>query len=575
MSYRNRPVLDRKHRPRWQDELRTQQLIVAGFALAIALAIGIFAAAAWSAYYDASLRQVALVGGTPISQAELSRRTDIIRAQLNATALDLNNRLGGANDQILQQQIQQINDAISRVDTLAFDSLLTGTVLAQRTDAYGLSVGEAALDAEVEGRRSTPERKKLSLIMVHPTLAQGAPAGSQPTDADWEAAHQKASGILAEIQGGADFATLATERSDDASKQSGGLLGWVGPADTQFGKYFELAADTPAGEIVGPLRNDEGWFVLRIEGRQAAGRDKVLDDLLAKANVTDVEYRAVVRSDLLRGAFRDYFAGTVVGRYQPQREVAQIVLANDKGVPVPQSLIRHLLVQPIPGATSQADATDAQWAAALAKAEQLRAEALKPNADWFELAKQSDDPGSRDRGGSLGWYDPASSGFVQGFKDAVAPLGIGEVSEPVRTEFGYHVIQLVDQRTSAAALAQRLVSKLREDPGSFASVASLMSEDTATAQKGGDLGWVIHYQFDAARDTAIFDLTTADQITEPVTSSGSIYIYKLLDSSDARLVPEAQRSQVGASGFSTWLQELKDRAGIWTDPQLAPATATA
>ena len=46
MSFRNRPVLDRKHRPRWQDELRTQQLIVAGSALAIAVAVGIFAAAA-------------------------------------------------------------------------------------------------------------------------------------------------------------------------------------------------------------------------------------------------------------------------------------------------------------------------------------------------------------------------------------------------------------------------------------------------------------------------------------------------------------------------------------------------
>ena len=52
MSFRNRPVLDRKHRPRWQDELRTQQLIVAGFAIAIAVAIGIFAANAWSEHYD-------------------------------------------------------------------------------------------------------------------------------------------------------------------------------------------------------------------------------------------------------------------------------------------------------------------------------------------------------------------------------------------------------------------------------------------------------------------------------------------------------------------------------------------
>ena len=42
MTIRSRPVLDRKHRPRWQDELRTQQLTVIGFAVAIAIALGIF-----------------------------------------------------------------------------------------------------------------------------------------------------------------------------------------------------------------------------------------------------------------------------------------------------------------------------------------------------------------------------------------------------------------------------------------------------------------------------------------------------------------------------------------------------
>jgi len=67
MSFRNRPVLDRKHRPRWQDELRTQQLIVAGFAVAIGVALGIFAASAWSDHYQAHLRPVAAVGSVTYS----------------------------------------------------------------------------------------------------------------------------------------------------------------------------------------------------------------------------------------------------------------------------------------------------------------------------------------------------------------------------------------------------------------------------------------------------------------------------------------------------------------------------
>jgi peptidyl-prolyl cis-trans isomerase SurA len=573
MSFRNRPVLDRKHRPRWQDELRTQQLIVAGFALAIAVAIGIFGAAAWNTYFDASLRQVALVDGTPVTASTLQRRANILYAQLGATALDLQGQLGGAKDQAIQQQLQGVNDASSQVQSLALDSLKTGIVLDARQAQDGVTVSDDELDAEVENRRTHPERKKLSLILVAARPAEGAAEGSEPTEEDWAAAREKADQILAEVKGGAEFATLAAERSDDATKQFNGLLGWIEAGDPLFGPYFDAAGDTPAGEVIGPTRNEQGWFLLRVDAVKAAGRDAFLDDLLAQAGVSEADYRAYVRGELLQGAYREYFSSTVVGRYQPQRKVAQIQLTNETGAPVAQVLVRHLLVQPIPGAQSQADATEAQWAAALTKAEKLHAEAVKPDANWWVLAEQSDDPGSKTRGGSLGWYDPASSSFVQDFKDAIAQLRVGEVSEPVKTEFGYHVIQVVEDRITVAGLADRLVQELRADPDSFADVARDLSEDTATAKEGGELGWVIHYQFDGARDTAIFDLTEAGQISEPVVSSGSTYIFKLLDSSPARFVPDSQREQVGGTGFSTWLAQIQDQAGVWVDPQLSPASS--
>jgi parvulin-like peptidyl-prolyl isomerase len=573
MSFRNRPVLDRKHRPRWQDELRTQQLIVAGFALAISVAIGIFGAAAWNTYFDASLRQVALVDGIPVTASTLQRRANILYAQLGATAVDLQGQLGGAKDQAIQQQLQAVNDASSQVQSLALDSLKTGIVLDARQAQDGVTVSEDDLDAEVENRRTHPERKKLSLILVAARPAEDAAAGSEPTEEDWAAAREKADQILAEIKGGAEFATLAAERSDDATKQLNGLLGWIEAGDPQFGPYFDAAGDTPGGEVVGPTRNEQGWFLLRVDAVKAAGRDAFLDDLLGQAGVSEADYRAYIRGELLQGAYSEYFSSTVVGRYQPQRKVAQIQLTNETGAPVAQVLVRHLLVQPIPGAQSQADATEAQWAAALAKAEKLHADAVKPDANWYVLAEQSDDPGSKTRGGSLGWYDPASSSFVQDFKDAIAHLQVGEVSEPVRTEFGYHVIQVVEDRITVAGLADRLVEELRADPDSFAEVARNLSEDTATAEQGGELGWVIHYQFDAARDTAIFDLTDTGQISEPVVSSGSTYIFKLLDSSPARFVPDSQRERVGATGFGTWLAQIEDQAGVWVDPQLSPASS--
>ncbi|BCB27888.1 putative parvulin-type peptidyl-prolyl cis-trans isomerase [Sulfurimicrobium lacus] len=72
---------------------------------------------------------------------------------------------------------------------------------------------------------------------------------------------------------------------------------------------------------------------------------------------------------------------------------------------------------------------------------------LKKNPKAFDaLAKEkSKDPGSKDKGGELGWFDPR--GMVPEFGAAVAKLGKGKMTdEPVKTQFGYHVIVMEDSR---------------------------------------------------------------------------------------------------------------------------------
>lgn len=70
---------------------------------------------------------------------------------------------------------------------------------------------------------------------------------------------------------------------------------------------------------------------------------------------------------------------------------------------------------------------------------------LKKGAKLEDLAKQSKDPGSKDRGGDLGWNSVGS--YVKPFGDAVAALAKGKYTEtPVKTDFGYHVILLEDSR---------------------------------------------------------------------------------------------------------------------------------
>ena len=84
---------------------------------------------------------------------------------------------------------------------------------------------------------------------------------------------------------------------------------------------------------------------------------------------------------------------------------------------------------------------------------------LKKGAKFEELAKQSIDPGSKDNGGDLGW---ASAGnFVKPFSDALTTLSKGKYTEtPVKSEFGYHVIMLEDNRPTSVPSFDELKPRL-------------------------------------------------------------------------------------------------------------------
>jgi peptidyl-prolyl cis-trans isomerase C len=81
------------------------------------------------------------------------------------------------------------------------------------------------------------------------------------------------------------------------------------------------------------------------------------------------------------------------------------------------------------------------------EAKAVKAE-LDGGADFAELAvERSTDPGSGPQGGSLGWFGPGQ--MVPEFEAAVATLEPGAVSEPVQTQFGWHVIRLDEARDTA------------------------------------------------------------------------------------------------------------------------------
>ncbi len=117
-----------------------------------------------------------------------------------------------------------------------------------------------------------------------------------------------------------------------------------------------------------------------------------------------------------------------------------ILKVNDKRggetVLIEQTKVRHILLKPTE----------------IRNAEQSRlkiyelAERLRQGEDFAQLAREySDDPGSGSEGGSLGWTQDGQ--MVPEFEQTMNATPIGELSEPFRTQFGWHILQVEDRRT--------------------------------------------------------------------------------------------------------------------------------
>ena len=115
---------------------------------------------------------------------------------------------------------------------------------------------------------------------------------------------------------------------------------------------------------------------------------------------------------------------------------------------------RHILIRPN---ALQDDATVKQ------KLEGIREKVLKGEDFAAFASSMSEDSGSAVNGGDLGWTGPGS--FVPEFESTMAGLKDNEISEPFRTQFGWHIVQVLGRRqfdTTEESLRQRAFRQLRE-----------------------------------------------------------------------------------------------------------------
>ena len=110
------------------------------------------------------------------------------------------------------------------------------------------------------------------------------------------------------------------------------------------------------------------------------------------------------------------------------------VRSRNQPMVVDQTHVRHILVK-VNETTSEAEGK--------AKIDRLK-DRIAGGAKFEDVAKVNSEDTSSARGGDLGWVSPGDT--VPDFDRAMAALAINEVSEPVRTPFGWHLIQVLERR---------------------------------------------------------------------------------------------------------------------------------
>ena len=576
MTLRAKPVARRRGRAGWDSGDRRNNLINAGFFIAIGLSLLILVGyAAWS-WYDDHFGTAATVDGQVITKDDLVNRLTIETFDLNyiesrIKTLEAKGRVSSAD---AQQQIDFINQRRQQLASLTLQRLVDVAVMNKLAAANGIQVNEADVDAQLISKATTSEQRHVWMIEIEPATD---PDTGEVGEDEKRAALVRAQQAFGRLSRGESWEDVARTVSDSGLAPQSGDLGWLskesGYDQAFMDAVFTAALNAPTNVIVG---EDEVFRIGRFTELAPAEVDPNLQVLVEEADIVLADYRAAARADVVREKLSEKVVADMANP-GPQRHVLEIYLPE----PNPSSVgtedgvkVRHIVFAPNDDAGTAEDlpAADPAWAKAKADAYAAYA-ALKANPQRFdEMARSlSDEPSAKDTGGKQPWYYPSSS-VDAAFKAAILAEGLtpGQLLEPVKSAFGWHVIQFMRPTGDGdEAWLNSLKAQITDD-ASFRQLAKDNSQGTE-AEDGGDIGWVARGQLPDELDTATF-ATAVGSLSNviPIASDG-VYLIKVL-AEETRTPTEEQLKIFEDSGFTYWYTRERDKMDIDYAIGTTPAT---
>ncbi len=556
-------------------EERFQRRVTLGFiALTVVAVVAVVLGLVWQ-YWDQHLRAVATVDGTSISRDQWADR-----ARLEDFRLERQDRwvteaaaAGELTATQADERHREIQSARESVTSDSIESLISLTLKGKLAADRGITVTDADVDAAVAADSQRPETRRVSVIEVAPG---GALASGEPTGADRQKALADAQAALAALGAGTPFADVARKYSTAADAQAGGDRGIVGRDDTSLDPALLRAVFSVAeGQDTPLLQDADGTYLLARVTQVLPPTDDPSFRRDLGDRVSSGAYRDNVRLETIAQRLEDAVVADATNGPKPQAHLAEIWLAGDAEAPEDADTqsadsgrvhAAHILYSPDDDPNGAADmpATDPSWTVAQAQAGLTAAEltritdpVTRGNA-FTELAKQGDD-GTATRGGDLGWFtrDAMIPEFADPLFDDAATLKPGDIVGPIRTDFGWHVIQFLGYEPPIAERLTRLNEALAASGADFAAIAREMS-DGAEAAAGGDLGWRLVASLPAEAADAIAALEPGG-VTAPIAQEDGYHAYRLVERADRPLDP-AQLATVSATAFDDWYEPIAEDA---------------
>ncbi len=278
--------------------------------------------------------------------------------------------------------------------------------------------------------------------------------------------------------------------------------------------------------------------------------------------------------------------------------------------------VSHILIKTNPNAASDTIAAYTKIQAAYKR--------LQAGEAWDLVVKQtSEDNPTKETGGDLGYVTALLPNGFYAFESAAYETPVGKYSMPIRTTLGYHVVKVTNKRPARGELdIAHILLRVKADGSDdkavktridavyaqlvagerFEEVAKTVSEDKATAERGGAIGPIAINQYERSFEDAVFALANDGDYTKPVRTRLGWHIIKrtrkrptlTLEQAKRKIETQISRDERITSARQTMVARIKKDAGYskdenvynqfvslagadlqtykWQVPEVAPAT---